>query len=399
MLRATARRTSLLWILLFAGVLALTAPWGHPEQLERWLGRISVAIAASIAIPLTATFFHEFCHAFAAVATGNRVQALYAWLPIPLVHLKIGKAWLVVGRTIRGGMCQVFPRDPDRRPSAWVYAAGPLGNLILAGVFFAIWAGPTEGFWAEIWCLIAAGYNLYALGVNLWPRQASVVGTPMHTDGHVLYHRWQTRDEDHFDETSIAYGAGMIACEDLGRAELYLRRALARNPENRAAKDLLAFALYRAGRVDEAVPLWTALVDPGNPRLTAMAKNNLALASLTGASGRDLEKADRLSADALSREPSNAYFQSTRGLVEHELGRTKEGLKLIRSAYRNHVMPSSRGAAAAFLARVEVDRGDREEADRWLKKARRLGASRWLLTDVERRLELSPAKKRDAEKE
>jgi Zn-dependent protease len=106
---------------------------------------IDPATLAAVAIFLLVGFpVHEFSHALVAYRLGDGTAKLFGRLTLnPLVHLDpMGSIILVASAFLGGfiiGWAKPTPVNPSmlrggRRAEAWVAAAGPVSNLVMAGL-------------------------------------------------------------------------------------------------------------------------------------------------------------------------------------------------------------------------------------------------------------------------
>ena len=107
---------------------------------------IDPAMLVAVAIFLVVGFpVHEFSHALAAYRLGDGTAKMFGRLTLnPIVHLDpFGSVLLVASALLGGGFiigwAKPTPVNPSmlrggRRAEAWVAAAGPLSNLVMAGV-------------------------------------------------------------------------------------------------------------------------------------------------------------------------------------------------------------------------------------------------------------------------
>jgi tetratricopeptide (TPR) repeat protein len=183
-------------------------------------------------------------------------------------------------------------------------------------------------------------------------------------------------------------GTRLVVLERYADARLALEEAVTRvgSPFTRYALGECLMLMGEPEKADAHLRCW--LDAPELERVRAEVKNNVAWNDFLTGNPALLEEADRLSAEALSEQPSRAAFQGTRGAVMIALGRIDEGIPLVESALAGNNAVRSRAYNACCLAIAMLKRGDTAEAERYLAMAR----SWWPECPLLRRAPLPPAR-------
>lgn len=146
------------------------------------LDEYTVFALAAVAIFLLVGFpVHEFAHAWMANRLGDGTARLFGRLSLnPAVHLDpIGAGVLVVSALLGGffiGWAKPTPVNPSnlrggRTGEAWVAAAGPLSNVIMAvagGLVFRAIAALVPTYSDPAWFAINVVYNFVVINIILF---------------------------------------------------------------------------------------------------------------------------------------------------------------------------------------------------------------------------------------
>ena len=208
---------------------------------------------------------------------------------------------------------------------------------------------------------------LYRRGLSLIRRQQWSAAEPAFAEALSI-------DSFPADRRGVAAYWRAVACLKLGhtvKSEAYFKEALAAKlppDEEREAKLSLADIAYEAGRADEALKAYAALVKGG-----AAERMN---ASKTYAIGRLLEpEAAKLCAEALVRSSSAEWRQSGYALlgdVEEKLGSSAAAAAAWTKALAEECTTESVGSAALKLGLHETASGAVESAEKHLAQAIKL---------------------------
>ena len=153
--------------------------------------------------------------------------------------------------------------------------------------------------------------------------------------------------------------------------ELY-DRALKINTKSTMSVEGLHSAYLLLGNYARARELIVSLVAKGDIAkgpLRNTVLNNIAWADIMLDDPALLDEADRYSAETITKNRRYPYYKGTRGAVLVSMGKYEDGIRLLSEAYRRHTAKAARGSVAYFAAIGEARRGNRNEAENWLKTA------------------------------
>lgn len=295
------------------------------------------------------------------------------------------------------GLTQALPVTRSLwRLRQWLYVLG--GPLTHALFLLAAYLAFPESFYlgyvlpkvfsqfAPLEAFVIA--NLLLLIMNLAPYTLKKAVGTYQSDGLQLLKLPFAKDEmyDEFERVVPRLEAiTALHRGDFAKAVRLLEVLLEKDRNNNMVRHDLAVAKLGLGDVPDARQLFTELLDAeefNKPELRPILLNNIAWASAVDGNKEYLEIADKCSKEALDSNPTFAIFIGTRGTVLVYLGRTAEGISLLKKSYRQHSIPESRAAAALFIALGYAMSGDRAAAQKWLEKARSNAPGYWLIPRI-----------------
>jgi Flp pilus assembly protein TadD len=364
----------------------VAAIWERPDEFlglvgdlgGAWFGGILTALPGIVGALVLVLLVHELGHAAAGALVDD-----------PPAEITVGVGPTLLAVTFRGTrlVLRLFPLAghtvaasvagaSSTLRAAAVVAAGPAGNLVLAGVLFA---AASPGTWGRMLAWLSAATAVANL-IPIGARGAT-------TDGLLLLRlaRGQARDgTSPMAATALARAVAAERGGRLGEARAWCERALAAQPDSTAAAALLAAVHIRRGDPDVARQQLKDLLAGDLPlHRRALALNNLAWADLLIGDPGLLDEAAAAVATACRSLPWEPAVQNTRGFVAIEQGRVEEGLAIVSDALRNASARSSRASMHAVQAIGLARLGRLGPANRALRSARRLGPDDPLLRRAE----------------
>ncbi|HEV3340552.1 MAG TPA: tetratricopeptide repeat protein [Pirellulales bacterium] len=356
-----------------------------------WYG---LAFGLFVLVEMVCVVPHELGHAVAALLVNMR-----------LFNISIGSLGRVVGavrilgcdvviRSIPfGGSALVAPKSKRfvRLRHVFVSLCGPLANvlLMLVGIWLLFSLDPNGvPYWA---CMVFVGTNAFILVCALYPRKVVCGEQLVPNDGLALL-TTPFMSQQMVDECYLAWHL-LEGLESRERhryedAKRWFDRAVALAPDSFAAIDALGIGLLDLGQYDEARKLFADLLQgqDDQPDYQAACFNNLAWADfLIGEDGL-LPEAMQFSEKAMARFPWTPQFKGTRGSILVWAGELDEGVRLLSEAFQENYSPDDRACNASMLALAMLKKGHHQQAERYLKIARKLHSTCPLLERVEREM-------------
>jgi tetratricopeptide (TPR) repeat protein len=99
-----------------------------------------------------------------------------------------------------------------------------------------------------------------------------------------------------------------------------------------------------------------------------------------------LEEADDYSNKALSSSPKFSVFLGTRGAVLIRKGEVREGIELLKKAFRHHSENAARSAEGLFIGIGEAKLGNKKEALARLEQARKIHSNQHFFSIAEKEI-------------
>jgi tetratricopeptide (TPR) repeat protein len=393
-----AARGALLWVGLLAlaatVLLALGRAAASPVVsavgwfvANLWLFVVSLAVSV---LP------HELGHALAAHALGLRVFSITVGVG-PVVYERIAAGVrLRVHAYPFGGFTRCAFRDSRvwRLKHFLFIAAGPAVNVSFLAATLAVVRDRTVEMLVLGLApgLMFAAANALVLVLNLLPYRMIVQSTLVPNDGLALLRTPFLAPAVLEEARAALFQLEAQSCRergDLPAARSRLEHGLIAHPGAAVLRLELGLTLALLGECEAARSEFLAVAEaPGvNAAAQAIAWNNIAWADIVTAPNGRLEEADRLSQEALKVLGWSPALRGTRGAVLVDLGRTDEGIALLRVALsetRDELLhPMARATYAAALALGLQAKGCTAEASECLAAARASYATCPLLPRVE----------------
>lgn len=343
-----------------------------------------------------ATLPHELGHALMAHALGFRVFSISAGVGPRILDRNVRGVRFRLHAYPFGGFTVSAPRDRRffRLKQVLVIAAGPAVNGLL--VAYALLPGRElrvgaiiDGPCPALALLVA---NATLLVMNLLPiKVASPAGLAM-SDGLALLKVPFMGAAGVTEVLAVRYTLEAQAFrerESLQGARSWAERGLGECPDSPLLHFDLGFTLVLLGDCEGARHRFLAAAEAKGapPALRALALNNIAWVDAMTAANDRLDEADRLSQEALRMLGFVPALKGTRGAVLIALGRSDEGVALLRDVLReardDGLHPMARAGYAGALVLGLVAQGRLAEANEFLPAARGYGGRSPLLGRVE----------------
>ncbi|MBI1852806.1 MAG: M50 family metallopeptidase [Planctomycetes bacterium] len=359
-------------------------------------GAMILATAMMFLLQPITVILHELGHAVAGTLAGGTVREIsigsgrIAWQ-----HM-FGSVRFTLHRVPTHGFATVTfpPRCWLRLRVICLYAGGPLTNASLGAIGLALfpWTNITATNKAPFawWGAVFAIANLVSLGVALWPRRVMSRSGRGPTDGLGVIDALRA-PRSTFDAYVQAHWSFEVErlrhLGRLGEAISIIDREQARLPQDPHWPHYRSILLAMQGEYDGAVAILDELRSRDlQPLVRAYVLNSLAYTLLMAGGADRLERADRMSVEALALAGWIEAFNGTRGAICVARGEIGVGLHLLHRAFVGCDAPDIRALAACWIAIGERRVGHPAAARRFLDAARRLDPRCILLDRVAREI-------------
>ena len=363
-LKCQPSSTSFIGLTVLMGLILLAFGLVFTDQILTMVGGNILLLILCRAV---SSVVHEFGHFVAAKFVSNDVALVVIGRSgREQVFRAFGTFWLVRSTPI-GGFCYTSPTSlvGYRWKQSWVYAGGPLANLLIAGLAFPGLEDPelvTKEFTPF---LLLAATNLWVAVANLIPDFGLLPnGSAFLNDGKAILNIWNgnipkwTTDVTH----RATWTAQALHKESL---HSYVPKALEgflqEEPDN---PTLLMLTLSEPAD-------FKTLID--DPRLSELRKNLLGSVAWLHILEGDLQRAAALIDEALTLSPRSSVARAGDAALKLLSGKHEEGVVQLRFWTRDPSLVS-KAAIVNVLAYGERLLGNQERADQTQAVVERLSA-------------------------
>lgn len=342
---------------------------------------------------------HELGHALAGWLTGCAI-----WR-VRLGRGRILKTWRFRGTQIEWRLMpdsgSVQATTANSHAWRWkrlaLYLSGPMANLalliggaivlILRAAPWADWPNTAVNIPADL-CLA----NALQLWSNLVPKKPNGLTRQHANDGKLAVDLLRDRVAV---TNATSHRQHLLQCAlrlsndgDHARAVQMVSQLLSERGSDLSLRSNMAMILSAAGQWVRAREILLGMLSehPKEDEFRANLWNTLAWDDLNSHDPALRAEADRFSVEAFSIAPWLPEILSTRGRYLVEAGETEAGIEMLRKSLREAYEPKNRALVLGSLAYGRFNQGDRNEALRLLKKARKIDPACELLPVTDQRI-------------
>src|SRR5258706_5729874 len=219
--------------------------------------------------------------------------------------------------------------------------------------------------------------NLFLFLLSIYPRRIKHALGTAYTDGYQLLRIPFSKKND-FDAVKLVLprleALEFMRNGEYSEAMKIYNAEFAKTPDDNSLRHDMAIANLQNGEYEKSRELFMELLDSeelNKPVLHNILLNNIAWVSAVVGKKEWIEQADEFSNEAYNSAPNFALFIGTRGTVLVRLGKYKDGIILLKKAFKYQSNPDSRAAEACFIAIGEANEGNMKSAQKWIDRARR----------------------------
>ena len=236
--------------------------------------------------------------------------------------------------------------------------------------------------------------NLFLLFVNLFTKHAGTSKGNVHSDGYrLLSIPFLSQNElEGYKILDIGIKAlEEVEAGNIDQAIIIYESGLKIDPQSYMLRHDLALCRLKQGRYEQARMAFIELLnskEAAQADYRVLLLNNIAWVDVVLGKDELLVEADKYSEEAIKKEPETTSFIGTRGAVLVRTGRTEEGLRMLRNAFRRHSDKSARASVACWIAIGEALRWNIDGSNKWLEKAREELPNHYLLSVAEQEIRM-----------